>query len=245
MVLAGYNHDIEPAPLKIYVGMKGIDAAGNPVGEDATERDQFLARNGLLHGKIYGLALANDAFAELGIDEIDTGAKMIDAYMTDADAPDTFEAAFAPTSYQWGGWDAPVSVRDTEMLKWAMADEQPAGHTFFVGDSKTEHPAVDPDPTKHRYVQNMTQEGGMLAFDFGDLGATLAAADGALPAVFAGQRHPHARGCRWGADARRWRQGHQAWRRRHPCHLGRRGGQDRGPRRSDVDQGRRWRCPDP
>lgn len=29
-----------------------------------------------------------------------------------------------------------------------MAEEQPEGHTFFVGDSKTEHPAVDPDITK-------------------------------------------------------------------------------------------------
>ncbi|MBN2629683.1 MAG: hypothetical protein JXR75_03970 [Rhodobacteraceae bacterium] len=183
IVLAGYNFDIEPAPLKIYVGRKGLDAAGNPVAADASERDQFLARNGLLHGKIYGLALANETFATLGIDKIDTAEKMMDAYLTNADAPATFPAVFAPTAYQWGGFDKPVAVKDTEMLRWQMAEEQPAGHAFFVGDSKTEHPAVDPDITKHRYIQNMTNKGGLMGFDFGDLGAVFTAANGALPAT--------------------------------------------------------------
>jgi hypothetical protein len=181
LVLAGYNHDIEPAPLKIYVGMKGMDSDGQPLAEDAPARDQFLARNGLLFGKIYGLALANETFAELGIDEIDTSAKMMEAYLTNADAPDTFAAAFAPTSYQWGGWDAPVSVRDTDVFKWQMAEEQPAGHTFFVGDSKTEHAAVDPDVTRQRWVQNMTHEGGMLAIELTNFAE--AVADGGLPEV--------------------------------------------------------------
>ena len=182
IVVSGYNHEVEPAPLKIYVGKKGVDAAGNPVGRDASERDRFLARNGLLHGKVYGLALAKDAYAKLGIDEIDTSQKMFDAYLKDASAPDTFDAVFAPTSYQWGGWDKSVSVRETEMLKWQDPKEQPEGHTFFVGDSKAEHPAVDPDITKHRYIQNMTYRGGVVGFDFGDLQARLEAAKGALPA---------------------------------------------------------------
>lgn len=181
VVLAGYNHDLEPAPLKIYVGRKGLDAAGNPVGEDAQARDQFLARNGLLFGKIYGLALANDDFAALGIDTVDTTAKMMDAYLTNADAPDTFNAAFFPTSFQWGGWDQPVAVGETEMTKWQMAEEQPEGYTFFVGDSKTEHPMVDPDITKQRYIQNMTQEGALLAFDFEGMGAMFVELDGTLP----------------------------------------------------------------
>ena len=58
IVAAGYNHDLEPAPLKIYVGVKGKAADGSEIAADANERDQFLARNGLLYGKIYGLALA-------------------------------------------------------------------------------------------------------------------------------------------------------------------------------------------
>lgn len=183
LVAAGYNHDVEPAPLKIYVGRKGLDAAGNPVGADASARDQFLARNGLLNGRLYGLALANDAFAGLGIDSPSLEDKMMDAYLTNADAPDAFDAVFAPTSYQWAGWDANVSVRDTEMLKWQDEAEQPAGHMFFVGDSKTEHPAVDPNTANTRWVQNMTQEGGILGFDLPNLADELAAAEGGLPAT--------------------------------------------------------------
>jgi len=184
IVMAGYNHDLEPAPLKIYVGRKGLDADGEPVDQagDAPARDTFLARNGLMYGKLYGLALANEDYAELGIEEIDTGAKMMDAYLTDASAPDSFEAAFFPTSYQWGGWDAPVAVGETEMRRWQDPAEQPEGYTFFVGDSKTEHPAVDPDITQQRYIQNMTNEGAMLAFDFAGLANQLKALDGALPA---------------------------------------------------------------
>jgi len=181
VVLAGYNHDLEPAPLKIYIGRKGLDANGEPVAEDAPERDQFLARNGLLYGKIYGMALANDEFARLGVEEIDLQAKMMDAYLTNPDAPNTFDVAFFPTSYQWGGWDHPVAVGETEMTLWQKPEEQPEGHTYFVGDSKTEHPAVDPDITKQRYVQNMTNEGALLAIDFEGLGDALGDLDGALP----------------------------------------------------------------
>lgn len=183
VVLAGYNHDLEPAPLKIYVGQKGLDAAGEAIAADANERDQFLARNGLLHGKIYGMALANGQFAELGIDTVDTSEKMLDAYLMDADAPDSFEVAFVPTSYQWGGWDQPTAVGETEMAKWQAADEQPEGHTYFVGDSKTEHPAVDPDITKQRWVQNLTQEGGMLSLELTDFVAQIEASGGTLPAM--------------------------------------------------------------
>ncbi|MEX1295878.1 MAG: calcium-binding protein [Candidatus Limnocylindrales bacterium] len=183
IVAAGYNHDLEPAPLKIYVGVKGKAADGSEIAADANERDQFLARNGLLYGKLYGLALANEAYADLGIENVDPSEKMMDAYLTNPDAPDTFTAAFAPTSYQWAGWDAPVAVGQTEMALWQAAEEQPEGHTFFVGDSKTEHPAVDPDITKQRYVQNMTQEGALLGFDFEGLGAAFGELDGELPEV--------------------------------------------------------------
>lgn len=181
IVLAGYNHEAEPAPLKIYVGRKGLDAAGSTIAADAPERDQFLARNGLLYGRIYGLALPNETFAELGIETIDPGARMMDAYLANADAPDTFEGVFAPTIYRWGGWDQPVAVGQTEMTLWQQVDEQPAGHTFFVGDSKTEHPAVDPDIANQRYVQNMTQAGAILGFDFEGLGEALAELAGELP----------------------------------------------------------------
>ncbi len=186
LVLAGYNHDVEPAPLKIYVGLKGAGADGQPIAGDANERDAFLARNGLLHGKIYGLAVADETYADLGIDEIDVTEKMMDAYVANPDAVDRFAVAFVPTSYQWGGWDAPVAVKDTEVNLWGLESEQPEGHTFLLGDSKTEHPAVDPDVSNTRWVQSMTEEGGFMAFALENIVAELDAAGGALPEMLTG-----------------------------------------------------------
>ncbi|MBT6727726.1 MAG: hypothetical protein HOA75_13390 [Deltaproteobacteria bacterium] len=73
---------------------------------------------------------------------------------------------------------------NTEINRWQMASEQPAGHTFFVGDSKTEHPAVAPDITRQRYVQNMTQEGGILGVELTDFVKQLEMANGGLPTLF-------------------------------------------------------------
>lgn len=183
LVMAGYNHDVEPAPLRIYVGKKGVDMNNRPVDQNgsASARDKFLARNGLLYGRIYGMALSNADFASLGIDSVDTSKKMLDQYMTDANAPDTFEARFFPTSYQWKGWDKTVAVKETDIFKWQQANEQPAGYTFFVGDSKTEHPAVDPDVNNQRYIQNMTNKGGMLGVTLTNFVNEIRAANGDLP----------------------------------------------------------------
>lgn len=181
IVGAGYNHNQEPAPLKIYVGMKDRLADGSEIDySTANERDAFLARNGMLYGRIYGFAMPTESYAALGL-EANPAAKMMDEYLQNADAPNTFEGRFYPTSYQWGGWDNPVAVKDTEMMLWEQTGEQPDGYTFFNGDSKAEHPAVDPDITRTRYVQNMTNKGGILGFDFGNIGAALDAANGDLP----------------------------------------------------------------
>ena len=181
IVGAGYNHNQEPAPLKIYIGMKDRLADGSEIDySTANERDAFLARNGMLYGRIYGFAMPTESYAALGL-EANPAAKMMDEYLQNADAPNTFEGRFYPTSYQWGGWDNPVAVKDTEMMLWEQAGEQPDGYTFFNGDSKAEHPAVDPDITRTRYVQNMTYRGGILGFDFGNIGAALDAANGDLP----------------------------------------------------------------
>ncbi len=187
MVMSGYNHDEEPGAVKIYVGIKGLDADGSPIAADANARDQFLARNGLLHGKLYGMAVANSDYAALGIDAIDTSEKMLDAYMTNAAASDSFEAKFVPTSYQWGGWNSPVAVKDTEMKLWGAADEQPAGHTYFVGDTKVEHPMVDPSTDHTRFVYNMTNKGGLLSITLPDLALELGLAGGALPAYISAE----------------------------------------------------------
>ncbi len=185
IVCAGYNFDLpaDAAPLKVYVGKKGVMADGSPVSQFASERDKFLARNGLLCGRLYGLAVANDDYAALGVTP-DADSKRMDEYLLDASAPDTFSARYYPTSYQWTGFDNPVAVKDTEVYRWlhdgdnGEPDEQPAGYTFFSGDDKVEHPAVDPDITKFRYVQNMTEEGALLGIEFTNLVAELTATPG-------------------------------------------------------------------
>jgi len=166
IVTSGYNHDQEPSPLKVYVGMKDRLADGSAIDyATANERDSFLARNGLMFGKLYGMAVSTDTAAEL-VAEPNPADKMIDAYITNEDAPNSFMANYVPTSYQWGGWDQPVAVQDTEMMLWEAEAEQPEGHIYFNGDSKVEHVAADPSGAP-RYFANMTQMGGLFSIDFG------------------------------------------------------------------------------
>ena len=166
VVTSGYNHGQEPSPLKVYVGMKDRLPDGSMINyATANARDAFLARNGLLFGKLYGMAVTTDVAATL-VAEPNPTAKMIEDYIGNEAAPTTFAATFAPTSYQWGGWDAPVAVQDTEMMLWEAEDEQPEGHIFFNGDSKVEHVAADPSGAP-RYFANMTQNGGLFKVDFG------------------------------------------------------------------------------
>ncbi len=180
LVTAGYNLEVEPMPMTIYIGKKGVDANGEALSEDASDRDSFLGRNGLLYGQIYGMAATDETYAALGIEEVDADVKMLDNYAVDGDAPDNFSARYIPTSYQWDGFDTPESAADTEMFLWEKdgdtladgtveADEQPDGYTYFNGDSKTEHPAVDPDTTKHRFVQNLTVPSAQLGIEFSDI----------------------------------------------------------------------------
>jgi Ca2+-binding RTX toxin-like protein len=177
LVMAGYNLEVEPAPLKIYIGKKGVDVDGNPLAADANDRDAFLGRNGLLYGQMYGMALDNATFTNLGITTVDADEFTMDAYAVDADAPANFNARYYPTDYRWEGFDKPVPASATEMFRWEQdgdtrsdgsvePNEQPGGYTFFNGDSKTEHPAVDPDPTKTRYIQNLTVPSAQLGIEF-------------------------------------------------------------------------------
>jgi len=179
MVLAGYNHDKEPVPNRIYVGRKGFDAEGNPVDYDnLNKRDSFLARNGLLFGQIYGLALNDKTYEKLGLTpdvNLDGiyNEYLVDEYMKNGSAPNKFSGRFYPTSYRWDGFDTPEAVQDTEMGLWEKASEQPDGYAFFNGDAKTEHAAADPEYVNSRYFQNMTDEGGLLGFDIKNISKQL------------------------------------------------------------------------
>ena len=175
MVMAGYNLEVEPAPLKIYIGKKGVDANGDALTKDANERDSFLGRNGLLYGQLYGMAATDETYAALGVEEVDADIKMLDAYVTDADAPENFSVRYYATDYRWDGFDTPENANETELFRWLYdgddgeANEQPDGYTYFNGDSKVEHPAVDPDIAKHRYVQNLTIPSAQLGIEFTDI----------------------------------------------------------------------------
>ena len=183
VVCAGYNYNVEPAPLKVYIGKKGVDASGQPLAGSENARDQFLGRNGLLYGKLYGIAvLETDLSGSLGILSPSQGRKLMDEYVLNSTASDTFDAKYFPTSFQWAGWDNPVGVENTEMNRWVTESPAESGYLFFNGDTKTEHPALDPDLTQHRYIQCLTDEGALLAVDFYQLSQELEAAGGALPA---------------------------------------------------------------
>ena len=186
VVAAGYNHDINPAPLKVYVGRKGYDAQGNPLNladPALSERDRFLGSNGLLYGQLYGMAADAATYADLGITTVNADDKMLDAYLKNAAAPDQFSARYYPTSYRWNGFDTPEAVKDTEVFRWAQdgdsteVNEQPVGFTFFNSDTKVEHPAVDPDTTRSRYIQNHTRTGGLLGIEFSDIATEIAGND--------------------------------------------------------------------
>jgi hypothetical protein len=167
IVAAGYNHGVSPAPLKVYVGMKDRLADGSVINyATANERDIFLARNGLLYGKLYGMAVDNETIKTL-VAEPNPAEKMMEEYLKNADAPKKFAARWYPTSYQWAGFDKPLAVQDTEMMLWQEKEEQPEGYTFFNGDKKAEHPAGDPSG-KPRYAQNMTKSGALIGVDFGN-----------------------------------------------------------------------------
>jgi len=179
VVASGYNHDINPAPIKVYVGRKGLDAAGNQINfadVNLSERDRFLGANGLLYGQLYGMAANAATYAALGITNVNADDKMLDTYLKNAAAPDDFSVRFYATDYRWDGFDTPEAVKDTEVYRWAQdgdtvntvaeANKQPAGYTFFNSDTKVEHPAADPDLSKFRFIQNHTATGAVLGVEF-------------------------------------------------------------------------------
>jgi hypothetical protein len=166
MVAAGYNHGLEPAPLKIYVGVKGRNA-------DGTAGDGFLARNGLAYGRLYGLSISLDQVNELGMKYENFANKnmFMQNYLKNETAPSKFPCEFHPTSYRYNG--TAVSVGNTEKHLWRTESEFPPGRVFFNGDTKTEHPAVDPKSTHPRYCQAMTDDGGIMCFSFPSLESDL------------------------------------------------------------------------
>ena len=181
IALSGYNFFNKTSPVRLYVGRKGYGADGEVLDLDsATKPEQFLARNGLLHGQIYGLAVNEKSAGRMNLESDfwteESGGSAFDDYQESADAVNDFNGRFYPSGFKWQGFDQPVAVRDTEMLMWTQSEHQPAydaesddfaddGYFFLNGSYKMEHSAPDPDPSRTRYAQNMTGNNAILGFD--------------------------------------------------------------------------------
>ena len=190
MVLSGYNYYYDPAPIRIYIGQKGVNAQGESIdNQTSSAQEQFLARNGLLHGQIYGLSINQETSNAMGMTSnfwtreatvnIDDNTNGLKEYLTNDSGPNQFKGRFYPTSYKWEGFNKPVAVGDTEIYKWSQESEQPAwkveeglndpdGYFFLNGNTKMEHSAPDPR-LNSRFVQNMTGANSILGIDLKNL----------------------------------------------------------------------------
>lgn len=125
-------------PSRIYIGKKGFNAKGEPAND-------FLSRNGLAHGQLYGFAT----------DQAD--GLFQDAFSKVKPPGTTISGAFYPIGWKWdgevktfvhdGSWDYQHLTADGIPF-WNLNGRDSPG-------AKTEHNA--PDPYGHpRYVQGST-----------------------------------------------------------------------------------------
>ena len=125
-------------PARVYVGVKGKNAAG----DDATD---FLSRNGLAYGKVYGFA--TDVATTTG------GRFQEDWHKNVANPGDTVAGAFYPIDWQWSGtvtsfledgsWDFQHKTADGTYF-WNQGGRTNPSAFDTKGDCKTEHNAPDP-----------------------------------------------------------------------------------------------------
>ena len=160
-------------PARIYIGRKGLDKDGKPAND-------FMSRNGLAYGKVYGFAT-------------DSGATVRDDWHKSADRKkgDKVDGVFYPTSYMWDGVVKPFE-HDESCWGWQDAPVgAPANHAFWTAKGpdasgkKWEH--ISPDPRGgQRFLQGSTA-GYFGIYDAKALAETLKGLTGtALPASFAG-----------------------------------------------------------
>lgn len=137
-------------PSRIYIGMKGKMEDGS----DAPE-DDFLARNGLRYGKVYGFAVD---MSEDG----PTGGLFRDAYHKNRENGEKVMGKFVAIDWQWdgtvknfrhdGAWDFQIPVpgyHGTDMMWWNANGYDSAG-------AKTEHISPDTRPGMTGFIQGST-----------------------------------------------------------------------------------------
>lgn len=171
-------------PYRIYVGIKGKLEDGS----DAPA-DDFLARNGLKYGQIYGFAVDMNDNTTAPYD------LWRDAFHKTADNGDKVEGKWIPQQWRWdgevknfqhdGAWDyqnKPPNTSDGSGMEgyqwWTSKGPDAAG-------CKTEHNSPDPRPGQTAFVQTSTC-GYFGHLYVKNVAETLAAANGDLPTMFDG-----------------------------------------------------------
>lgn len=160
-------NDIVPA--RIYIGIKGLDASGEPA-------DDFLSRNGLAFGKVYGFAVPDNTTAvrdefhkTAAKGDVVDGAFLAIDWMLNGTADD-FQ-----TDYAWEFQEPPAA--NASMSYWtAMGPHE--------GGKKMEHNAEDPRGNS-RFIQGSTAGYmGTYLMDLSGLSAPATGkAEGALAAL--------------------------------------------------------------
>ena len=135
-------------PARIYIGMKGKMEDGS----DAPA-DDFLARNGLRYGKVYGFAVD---MSESG----PTGGLFRDAFHKPRQNGAKVEGKFVPIDWQWdgtvknfrhdGAWEFQLPVPGFDDLTWWNSG------SLTESGSKTEHNSPDTREGITGFIQGST-----------------------------------------------------------------------------------------
>lgn len=131
-------------PARLYIGKKGFNAQGEPAND-------FLSRNGLAYGQLYGFA-TNDA---------DAAASRDGWHKTDGrTSGDQVSGSFYPIDWQWDG-DVHTFMHDGSWAFQHLPDSSDSSIQFWnangndASGSKTEHNSPDPYGG-NRFMQTST-----------------------------------------------------------------------------------------
>ena len=166
-------------PVRVYVGIKGKMEDGS----DAPA-DDFLARNGLRYGKVYGYVIDMSATGP-------TEGKWRDDFHKPVENGAHVPGKWVPINWQWdgvvrnyrhdGGWDFQLAPPGYEGTNWKWWN----ANGYDASGSKTEHLSPDTREGMTAFVQGSTA-GYFGHYYMQDVAAVLTAANGGLPTEFAG-----------------------------------------------------------
>merc|ERR1719197_761825 len=160
-----YVYPQNVCPARLWIGKKGYNAQGEPAND-------FLSRNGLAYGKLYGFA-TNDAAA----------APSRDAWhkVSSRASGDQVSGSFYPIDWQWDG-DVHTFMHDGSWAFQHLPDSSDSSIQFWNGNgndddgAKTEHNSPDPYGG-NRFIQTSTA-GYYGIYDFSGIAGML---DSGLP----------------------------------------------------------------